>query len=1752
MKSEDLILSLSITVVNENSIVRKSCSESSAILRILNPSKTVYEGRAMYEGWYYVEEFNGWIRHEDVKVEEVMAPYDPVSNMTFEADIVKFSNGLSPEMILDALRKIGVPSDIVYHHDNERMVVLFDMLTEYYKIIDKFHEISDSLDGLLGIPSIPNGSWGKSLVVDDSNKATWANVNWANIINKPVSGILVVVDTIAGLNALTSPRADVLYYVLSENNTFYYIKESDTFASTTHNIELIIHDLNDIVGSFDGRIVDMEAEVSRLSAIVEELNGNYNVYIDKKMAELVGLDSQNYGSTKGMVIHRVSDHEVNNLVNTLNSKINIITTFDTGDMYLSNNSQSSKKVTKLTDVVIENTLTDIISSGVISGTKLYVARNTGTLYFYNNGNFVQISGGDGGSGGGGDTTPIFGLVQMDCTNDSSSVTIGDSIPYSINNYRISAISSAQCPSRIVFSINSYDDLGRPIKKLLELQFSDENGDYRLAKTPLYENVYVGGRLEVYQGGDISPKYINMNNTPIQFKGVGKPTTITCLTSGSFMLEFLYPQNTAATLALASDEVEDMISHYGKHKSYISCEKELYDTIFNTKEGSRIELSPDSHILLDSTRKYIWDKHVEIVGNGATVDTSTNVDGLVFLSGVTMNDTVLFKGAGMGEAIVDDIKNVDINILSFRNRTLTASTPMGSRTIIENCSILGDINVATGGIYSSMILVGGGITKVDNTKIDNTHIFEDNNTLSDDVKPVKPDELEPILDGLKCWVDARDGSNEFMNITLPDKSGNSNSMDVINALYTDVNGFNGKALIIDNSHLAATPDANASMCHIAGISAHSDRSYTLQIHFKYMGVPNVVGDRINKTILGGASDISHINDFSLEDNRLWRRGDGPIFSNNNMIIPDTDYKITIIYNDVIDDGHIGTRLYINNELIAREITGGPIGNNGISIGSFGIGDTLGKAIQSVNMHLYNFRLYNRALKDSELDINIQYDSSIDREVESGDVFTVVQNDVPANIILNNSRIIGNGTSFILDVSRGNYINKVSNTDMDTVRMAICGDSNNIIESCNINDTVISSAFNKIIYSTSGTNVTNINGLNMINSIIYAGSGDITGYNFNDINMNSSNIMFFNGPGICAIHKIDMALYDDINISYDEYNVKYKTMLSKPPTHANDIIQNVNLSNISCGNGASSIVFETPIFNLSIDKVMSNATYADNINKINSLEFIFRTSKYFRNGNAYDDNQYETVPGAGAYIKSADGSYSISRCIVSGVTGASIENDGNVSFDLINVVNNNAILSKNATPIVLPINKSLRFANSGVTVIYDKTINVEGIIDMAILDLANSRGDIIFESNNVDFSEVGEHLTDKTVVIDKIVILGNISHNPERLSATVINNNFNEGNIIVASSNAILDNIFAHTNINISKELGARIPRLSNRCPFGETVKDASSYTKSRITNILIRGKTYSGETPAGNANAKPDGNVDYKVIATDGAISHSIILTAPPLRGNAGYADTIEEKNGKMYHIIRVSPSGSELTTPIETVISLGSAQIITDNMKGVISVSVDMATYKPDLAVSFPNTLDKHIYRIGHQIGDLEDDMEIIVDRVDELEDRVDKLEDKVTDLDDEVTDLEDDKIDWDKIEVIEREIGDLELLSQNAVIAVDPTRFDNAYYVSRINDLYRVLDLVNRAKITTYHDTPGIDGRMSAVNIAKLKKAEADVIALENFTRKMVSHAAVRAILLDAVSSKNVTPPLSEADILLAQLQARIDALRIIFANGVYAVTLI
>lgn len=204
-------------------------------------------------------------------------------------------------------------------------------------------------------------------------------------------------------------------------------------------------------------------------------------------------------------------------------------------------------------------------------------------------------------------------------------------------------------------------------------------------------------------------------------------------------------------------------------------------------------------------------------------------------------------------------------------------------------------------------------------------------------------LMPVMDGLICWLDGRDG--EFGDTVWKDRSGNGNDATVTNCVWT------GKAL-------KTTSDLSEFLVSKEMISGDND-PYTLEVYFSRYATdrPNVAE---NVIMANSVKEWGYSTSLYIRGNKLFYD------VGNQTLVDNSEFNKP--YQVAISKVHLTSRKSFVDGNFIQEANGFVVKE----ISFFGNWGT-----EKIKGYYYSIRLYNRVLTEEEVKQNYLYEQSIER-------------------------------------------------------------------------------------------------------------------------------------------------------------------------------------------------------------------------------------------------------------------------------------------------------------------------------------------------------------------------------------------------------------------------------------------------------------------------------------------------------------------------------------------------------------------------------------------------------------------------------------------------------------------------------------------------------------------------------------------------------------------------------------------------------
>lgn len=217
-------------------------------------------------------------------------------------------------------------------------------------------------------------------------------------------------------------------------------------------------------------------------------------------------------------------------------------------------------------------------------------------------------------------------------------------------------------------------------------------------------------------------------------------------------------------------------------------------------------------------------------------------------------------------------------------------------------------------------------------------------------------LMPVMDGLVCWLDGRDGSGTER--LWKDRSGNGNDCTLHkNMEFSNTNGWTGNSLLVDGK--SCSYGELHTMKNMAG------NNWTFELKFNNEKYNIGLLSNMNSYRKTGFS-VFHYNNIGFEiRNKQSESKQFPFeFINNNTV------TITISENGEV-------KLYKNGVyLFTAQYDMLSNGNFPYNAGGWCVG-TYGNSSYGMRGEIFSLRIYNRVLKEKEVQQNYEYEQTIKR-------------------------------------------------------------------------------------------------------------------------------------------------------------------------------------------------------------------------------------------------------------------------------------------------------------------------------------------------------------------------------------------------------------------------------------------------------------------------------------------------------------------------------------------------------------------------------------------------------------------------------------------------------------------------------------------------------------------------------------------------------------------------------------------------------
>lgn len=194
-------MDIRVKIKNKNSEVRTRSNDSSAVMRLLQPTSTIYTATNYAKGWYYLKECVGWVKVSDILVMQIIEDIDfddfnqgssdidqPTPETEYDGDdiIDAINNDTSSKKYIDA-------SKIACIIGNEQ-VNLQTLMAAYNSSLDDMQNAVRKIEDMPEIPKFVDSDENKALMIrtvtenkETSIKAQWSEIEHTDVHNIPVT-----------------------------------------------------------------------------------------------------------------------------------------------------------------------------------------------------------------------------------------------------------------------------------------------------------------------------------------------------------------------------------------------------------------------------------------------------------------------------------------------------------------------------------------------------------------------------------------------------------------------------------------------------------------------------------------------------------------------------------------------------------------------------------------------------------------------------------------------------------------------------------------------------------------------------------------------------------------------------------------------------------------------------------------------------------------------------------------------------------------------------------------------------------------------------------------------------------------------------------------------------------------------------------------------------------------------------------------------------------------------------------------------------------------------------------------------------------------------------------------------------------------------------------------------------------------------------------------------------------------------------
>lgn len=187
-----------VVIKNNLSQIRTIPSLSGSIMSVLNKDlNTTYTATKMFKGWYYLDELSGWGECSDIKIKNIIEPFNPETDgynpETIKGNTEDEKLQFDIEEIIDAINKSSSKincTQVIYIEDNVEYPI-YGMIKNVQQGLNNMTRVIEKVDRMPNMEKVDDTS-----VTEDTNLLAfiynpktkvyeWANISTTDLVNQP-------------------------------------------------------------------------------------------------------------------------------------------------------------------------------------------------------------------------------------------------------------------------------------------------------------------------------------------------------------------------------------------------------------------------------------------------------------------------------------------------------------------------------------------------------------------------------------------------------------------------------------------------------------------------------------------------------------------------------------------------------------------------------------------------------------------------------------------------------------------------------------------------------------------------------------------------------------------------------------------------------------------------------------------------------------------------------------------------------------------------------------------------------------------------------------------------------------------------------------------------------------------------------------------------------------------------------------------------------------------------------------------------------------------------------------------------------------------------------------------------------------------------------------------------------------------------------------------------------------------------------